>query len=90
MKWKRRKRGKRKKEVEEEEEEEEKRIKRMLSLCAYCSFLSGQIFEMALCMEHEDNRISDLARHFFTQFSKKGKTHREREISYPEHSFRRQ
>lgn len=34
--------------------------------------VKGQVFEMAICMESEDQRIADLARLFFSELSRKG------------------
>jgi hypothetical protein len=34
--------------------------------------VKGQIYEMAICMEDKDQRISDLAKLFFIELAKKG------------------
>lgn len=34
--------------------------------------VKGQVYEMAVCMESDDQRISDLARLFFSELSRKG------------------
>ena len=50
--------------------------------------VKGQISEMATCLEDKDNRISDLAKLFFLELSKKVRIEKTKSQKYQEHGLR--